>query len=137
LAFIHHGGTAQLLAATNGGWKDSFVEPAKRAERVLAPGEGEAEPGVDGRQFKEPAKLATDSNRSVKRSWVRSVFFKILSIAHFVGSDPVWLRFPEARLRHRLGLALSPPASQAGWLIPLNQAIHESGCRFCSWSLDI
>ena len=42
------------------GWKKSFNQPAKLAERVLAPGDGEAEPGVTAGNFKEPAKLATD-----------------------------------------------------------------------------
>ncbi|HYU99452.1 MAG TPA: hypothetical protein VE977_11525 [Pyrinomonadaceae bacterium] len=37
-------------------------EPAEQAERVLAPGDGEAEPGVTATNFQEPAKLATDSS---------------------------------------------------------------------------
>jgi hypothetical protein len=39
------------------GWKKSFNQPAKLAERVLAPGDGGAEPGVTATNFREPAKL--------------------------------------------------------------------------------
>jgi len=48
------------------GWKKSFNQPAKLAERVLAPGDGEAEPGVQvqhgpsprsGRQMKPANRL--------------------------------------------------------------------------------
>ena len=37
-----------------------FDEPAKQAARMLAPGDGEAEPGVTGQRENEPAKLATE-----------------------------------------------------------------------------
>ena len=47
------------------GWKKSFTKPAKQAERVIAPGDGEAEPGVTAGNFKEPAKLATDGGRHI------------------------------------------------------------------------
>ena len=43
--------------------KESFNEPAKLAERVLAPGDGEAEPGVTDSHFREPAKPARDGIR--------------------------------------------------------------------------
>jgi len=39
-------------------------------------------------------------------------FFVVSSVAHFADSDVVG-SVPPARLRHRLGLAFSPPASQA------------------------
>ena len=45
------------------GWSRPFKQPAKLADRVLAPGDGEAEPGVTATNFREPAKLATDSSR--------------------------------------------------------------------------
>ncbi len=35
-------------------------QPAKLADRVIAPGDGEAEPGVSAKKLGEPAKLATD-----------------------------------------------------------------------------
>ena len=35
-------------------------EPAKRAERVLAPGDGEAEPGETNQTDVQPTKWATD-----------------------------------------------------------------------------
>jgi hypothetical protein len=43
----------------------------------------------------------------------------LASVAHFVDSVSFCFK-PQARLRHRLGLALSPPASQAGWLVSSN-----------------
>ena len=42
-----------------------------------------------------------------------SCVLHLSSVAHFVGWASVEFG-PQARLRHRLGLALSPPASQAG-----------------------
>ena len=42
---------AQLYPQRMAGWKKSFNQPAKQAERVLAPGDGEAEPGGNGYQF--------------------------------------------------------------------------------------
>ena len=96
-------------------WKKSFNQPAKLAERVLAPGDGEAEPGVIASNFREPAKLATDAGRksAIENSKFKLFFVQLSSVAHFVGWDRVGLG-PQARLRHRLGLALFPPASQAG-----------------------
>ena len=40
----------------------------------------------------------------------------LASVAHFVGWARSWIG-PQARLRHRLGLSLFPPASQAGWMV--------------------
>jgi hypothetical protein len=79
---------------------------------VLAPGDGEAEPGVTATNFREPAKLATDGSQGMK-ILESSLVFHVLSVAHFAGSNLCWVSVPQARLRHRLGLALSPPASQA------------------------
>jgi len=45
--------------------RKSFNEPAKLAGRVVAPGDGEAEPGVTAINFREPAKLATDAGGSI------------------------------------------------------------------------
>ena len=45
---------------TNQMVRSSFNEPAKRARRVIAPGDGKAEPGVMDINFREPAKRATD-----------------------------------------------------------------------------
>jgi hypothetical protein len=56
---------------------------------VLAPGDGEAEPGVTNTNFREPAKLATD------------VLFQVSSFAHFVGSEAFGVWFP------RLGFAIA------------------------------
>ena len=39
----------------------AFNQPAKRADRVIAPGEGAAEPGVTKQDLTEPAKLAIDA----------------------------------------------------------------------------
>ena len=47
------------------GWKKSLNQPAKLAMRVLAPGDGEAEPGVTAADFRETAKLATEGSRSI------------------------------------------------------------------------
>jgi hypothetical protein len=41
-------------------------------------------------------------------------FSYVSSVAHFVGCGHVLGSVPQARLRHRLGLAFSPPASQGG-----------------------
>ena len=79
---------------------------------MLAPGDGEAEPGVAANKFLRAAKLATDDSRGMKY-FESKVFFYVSSVAHFVGWG-VWGSVPQARLRHRLGLLLSPPASQAG-----------------------
>ena len=91
----------------------SFNEPAKQAERVLAPGEGEAEPGVRTTNFREPAKLATDASQTMKK--LESNLF----LAGFIcrplrGLGSALSSTPQARLRYCLGLALFPPASQAG-----------------------
>ena len=42
-------------------WIRACTEPAKLADRVIAPGEGSAEPGVTIANPTEPAKLATDA----------------------------------------------------------------------------
>ena len=83
---------------------------------MLAPGDGEAEPGVTAIKFREPAKLATDGGRksAIENSKFELFFVHVSSVAHFVGLGGVLGSAPQARLRHRLGLALSPPASQAG-----------------------
>jgi len=47
------------------GWKKPFNQPAQLAARVLAPGDGEAEPGVTATIVGEPAKLATDPSRAI------------------------------------------------------------------------
>ena len=41
-------------------WRKTITEPAKLADRVIAPGEGSAEPGVNFSKSTKPAKLATD-----------------------------------------------------------------------------
>ncbi len=68
------------------GWKKRFNQPAKQAVRVLAPGDGEAEPGVKATtNFKEPAKQATVGSRSI---FVMSpALLHVSSVAHFVGSE--------------------------------------------------
>jgi hypothetical protein len=87
---------------TNVGWKETFIQPAKQAERVLAPGDGEAEPGVTATNFREPAKLATDGGWFffVMKTF-ESGFSLVSSVAHFVGLDVGWVRFP------RLGFAIA------------------------------
>src|SRR6185369_10599752 len=91
------------------GWKEPFNQPAKRAERVLAPGDGEAEPGVTATIFGEPAKLATDPGRAI---------FCTFHLSPASRAGMCLGSVPQARLRHRLELALSPPASLAGWIFP-------------------
>jgi hypothetical protein len=68
--------------------KKSEQRAAKRADRVIAPGEGFAEPGE-----REPKTNPAPQGRQKQESL-----------------------FPQARLRHRLGLLLCPPAPQAGWM---------------------
>jgi len=58
---------------------------------VLAPGDGEAEPGVTKTNFREPAKLATD------------VFSQVSSVAHFVGSEAFGVWFPKLGFAIALG----------------------------------
>ena len=98
-------------------WKKSLNQPAKLAVRVLAPGDGEAESGVTAIDFREPAKLATEGSGSIL------VMKKPLSFWTVDLSPTSWAGtmldlIPQARLRHRLGLAFSPPASQARWRVP-------------------
>ncbi|MGH9874719.1 MAG: hypothetical protein ACRD9S_19875 [Pyrinomonadaceae bacterium] len=94
----------------------AFKKPAKLAGRVIAPGDGTAEPGVTTANLTEPAELATDvlsGHVKVHLIWPgRTVDMFRLSPTSWAGpcSDVV----PQARLRHRLGLSLCPPASQAG-----------------------
>src|SRR5258706_3294902 len=65
-------------------------QPAKLAERALAPGDGEAEPGVTATSSREPAKLATDGAGVLcsEQAKVQDVFARS-SVAHFVGWDPL------------------------------------------------
>jgi hypothetical protein len=49
-----------LCASFIDGWKKSFDQPAKQADRVLAPGDGEAEPGEPTQSMSQPTKWATD-----------------------------------------------------------------------------
>jgi hypothetical protein len=51
---------------------------------VLAPGDGEAEPGVTATNFREPAKLATDVVFVMKNSEFRT-YSEVSSVAHCVG----------------------------------------------------
>jgi len=44
------------------GWKKPFNQPAKLAERVLAPGDGEAEPGEPKPQTSEPTEVGDTWN---------------------------------------------------------------------------
>ena len=80
---------------------------------MVAPGDGEAEPGVTDSNFREPAKLATDRNKSMKN------LESDLYLSTNCLSPTSWARVrvgsaPQAWLRLRQGLALSAPASQAG-----------------------
>jgi hypothetical protein len=70
-------------------WMKAPNEPAKLAERAIAPGEA-AEPGVTVKNSIEPAKLATDlwSLRYVESAWSIRGYFEVSSVAHFVGSEP-------------------------------------------------
>ena len=96
--------------------RKSSNEPAKQAERVLAPGDGEAEPGVTAGNFKEPAKLATDGGRHIllNKNPESTIFLHHASDAHFVGWVLVGFGSP--------GSASPSPgastlfASFAGWL---------------------
>lgn len=74
------------------GWKKPFNQPAKRAARVLAPGDGEAEPGVTATIVGEPAELATDPGRAI---------FARFICRPLRGLGCVWVQFP------RLGFAIA------------------------------
>ncbi len=71
-------------------------QPAKLADRVLAPGDGFAEPGVLEMDSGEPAKLAIDG--LVKRLPNHFDHSKLITTVHlpphFVGSDAFWFAFP-------------------------------------------
>jgi hypothetical protein len=55
---------------------------------VLAPGDGEAEPGVTATNFREPAKLATDGGlKSAKNQSPSCFLVHVTSVAHFVSWD--------------------------------------------------
>ncbi|MGI9065878.1 MAG: hypothetical protein ACR2HX_05665 [Pyrinomonadaceae bacterium] len=91
-------------------------QPAKLADRVIAPGDGAAEPGVSAKKLREPAKLATDgwsSGYVTIYMITRLNYLRGSSVAHFVGLRRFSVCVPQARLGHRLGLSLCPPASQA------------------------
>jgi hypothetical protein len=85
------------------GWKRSFKQPAKLAERVLAPGDGEAEPGVTATNFREPAKLATDDSRGILliKNLDSKPFFARFICRPLCGLGRVGVRFP------RLGFAVA------------------------------
>ena len=65
---------------------------------MLAPGDGEAKPGVTATNFREPAKLATDGGRksAIENSKFKLFFVHVSSVAHFVGLEVCWVRFPRA-----------------------------------------
>ena len=95
----------------------AFKEPAKLADRVIAPGDGAAEPGVTTANLIEPAKLATDVGSGQCESHfdlarVDGCIFVSCPLCGLGSSSDVVV--PQARPRHRLGLSLGPPASQAG-----------------------
>jgi len=52
------------------GWKKSLNQPAKLAVRVLAPGDGEAEPGETNQHTFQPTKWVTDE--TWKTDWTTS-----------------------------------------------------------------
>ena len=82
----------------------AFKEPAKLADRVIAPGDGAAEPGVTTANLIEPAKLATDvgSGQCESHFDLARVDGCIFALAHFVGWAVVlMLLFP------RLGRAIA------------------------------
>src|SRR4029450_11794572 len=72
---------------------ESSNEPAKLAERVLAPGDGEAEPGVTATNLREPAQLATDAV-DARKPLSPSCFSHVSSVAHFVGWGACWVWSP-------------------------------------------
>jgi len=76
---------------------------------VLAPGDSEAEPGEPNPNTSQPTKWATDETC---KALDLSEEYSDSCVACFAGSTEIGA-LPQARLRHRLGLALSPPASQA------------------------
>jgi len=49
-----------VLVPPNGWLEGPFNQPAKQAKRVLAPGDGEAEPGETEPNTSQPTKWATD-----------------------------------------------------------------------------
>ena len=79
---------------------------------MVAPGDGEAEPGVTATNLREPAKLATEGIRDMKD--LGQICFPRFICRPLRGLGPMLGSVPQARLRRRLGLALFPPASQAG-----------------------
>jgi len=74
------------------GRKKPFNQPAKLAAKVLAPGDGEAEPGVMATIFGEPAQPATDPSRAI---------FARFICRPLRGLGCVWVLFP------RLGFAIA------------------------------
>jgi len=79
---------------------------------MLAPGDGEAEPGEPTPTPAQSTKWATD------RMWKKKIRLNVFHAATTVCRQlrrlsEMGVRAPQARLRHRLGLLLSPPASQA------------------------
>ena len=80
-------------------WKKPLNQPAKQADRILAPGDGEAEPGV-----------TTPISKSL-RSWRQMVVEVVQPVCTFIcrplrGLGRMLVQFPQ-------GLVLFPPAAQA------------------------
>jgi hypothetical protein len=87
------------------GWKKPVNQPAKRAERVLAPGDGEAEPGVTAPY--------SESLRSWRQILV-GLFLHVSSVARFAGWDVFGFSSPGSASPSPGASTLS--ASFAGWL---------------------
>ena len=81
--------------------RESFNEPAKLAKRVIAPGDGEAEPGVTATNFQRACEAGADSSRGYCNEKIESRCLHLSPVAHFMGSDVNCIRFP------RLGFAIA------------------------------
>lgn len=99
----------------NGQMEEGFTEPAKLADRVIAPGEGSAEPGVYGPKIQQSLRSWRQmlSYEHLYSYDDHSQFIHLPSLSHTSWLGRVSRRVSQARRSPRQGLSLFPPASQA------------------------
>jgi hypothetical protein len=127
------GDTARLRPQPNGQMEEGFTEPAKLADRVIAPGEGSAEPRVYGPKTQQ-------SLRSWRQMLSYEHLFKVMmithnssichpSVAHFVARTRFASRSPGSAETSPGAITLS--ASFAGSVSDLIQRISTYTRKLC------
>jgi hypothetical protein len=104
-----------VLTATNGRLGEAIQPACEAGGESTSPRRWRSRAWGQRYNVGEPAKLATDGSRSifVNKEFCESGYFAPFICRPLRGLGHVLGSIPQARLRHRLGLALSPPALQA------------------------